>query len=221
VLQYQLVANQSPGQLRGTCAHTCLLELCRNCHTTTTLALRGSSLRLCCRYFSITLASMADAAQSISQYFWNCATCQKIERSSTGRRRHCCGSVAAHGIDDTFPRPDDLRGMTSAGFHSGILMEGFESQLPAVGVRQHLCLCLELPMSRQPTRSAHTTAAPAQQLADATLCVCGFGSARFVGMSACYLRKPLRQGLAPHLAQRSSLSSKPPNARPMQQQLPC
>jgi len=63
--------------------------------------------------------------------------------------------------------------------------------------------------------------APAQQLPDAMLCVCGFGSARFVGMSACCLRKPLWQSLAPHLAQRSSLSSKPPNARPMQQQPPC
>jgi len=56
---------------------------------------------------------------------------------------------AWHGIDDTFPRPEvnDLRGILFWYSH-----EGFESQLPAVGARQHLCLCLAVPMSRQPTR---------------------------------------------------------------------
>jgi len=53
---------------------------------------------------------------------------------------------------DTFPRLEvnDLRRIPFWYSH-----EGFESQLPAVGARQHLYLGLAVPMLRQPTRGAH------------------------------------------------------------------
>ena len=84
---------------------------------------------------------------------------EHVQKKLSGKHRHVAPPLwQHHHRGDTFPRPgvNDLRGIPFWYSH-----EGFESQLPAVGARQQLganscqCLCLAVPMSRQPTRGAH------------------------------------------------------------------
>jgi len=77
-----------------------------------------------------------------------CKRREHVQKKLSGKHRQVAPPLWQRR-GDTFPRPG-LRGIPFWYSH-----EGFESQLPAVGARQHLCLCLAVPMSRQPTRGAH------------------------------------------------------------------